>query len=88
MTELSPAAQAVLDALNMDELNGLQQVLARAHAVATLRVAAEKIADIYTGTPSNDWGRGWIDWGRGWIEGGMSAAAGLLAVANELEGEQ
>lgn len=65
MTELSPAAQAVLDALNMDELNGLQQVLARAHAVATLRVAAEQI-----------------------IEGGMSAAAGLLAVANELECEQ
>jgi hypothetical protein len=37
---LSPAAQAVLNALNMDELNGLQQLLARAHAIAVLRTLA------------------------------------------------
>lgn len=79
--QLSPAAQAVLDALNMDELNGLEQVVARAHAVATLRVAAEKVAHHYTAPPSNDWGKGWI-------AAVMSAAGELLAVANELECEQ
>jgi hypothetical protein len=40
MTKLSPAAQAVLDALYMDELNGPQQLMARAHAAAALRAAA------------------------------------------------
>lgn len=84
---LSPAAQAVLDALNMDELNGLQQVLARAHAVATLRVAAEQIADFqHTANPSKLGDT--YDWGQRWIEGGISAAGSLLAVANELECEQ
>jgi hypothetical protein len=37
---LSPAAQAVLDALYMDELNGPEQLMARAHAAAALRAAA------------------------------------------------
>jgi hypothetical protein len=37
---LSPGAQAVLNALNMDELNGLQQLLARAHAISVLRTLA------------------------------------------------
>jgi hypothetical protein len=40
MTELSTAAQSVLDALCMDELNGSQQLVARAHAAAALRAAA------------------------------------------------
>jgi hypothetical protein len=40
VAELSPAAQAVLDALYMDELNGPQQLMARAHASAALRAAA------------------------------------------------
>ena len=43
MTDLSPAAQAVLDALYMDELNGPQQLMARAHAAAALRAAAEQV---------------------------------------------
>ena len=43
MTKLSPAAQAVLDALDMEELNGLQQLIARAHAAAALRAAATAI---------------------------------------------
>jgi len=34
MTELSPQAPAVLDALYMEELNGPQQLMARAHAAA------------------------------------------------------
>jgi hypothetical protein len=40
---LSPAAQAVLDALYMDELNGPQQLMARAHAAAALRALAVRI---------------------------------------------
>jgi hypothetical protein len=43
MTDLSPAAQAVLDALYMDELNGPQQLMARAHASAALRALAVRI---------------------------------------------
>ena len=44
MTDLSPAAQAVLDALYMEELNGPQQLMARAHAAAALRAAADLLA--------------------------------------------
>jgi hypothetical protein len=40
MTDLPHAAQTVLDALYMDELNGPQQLMACAHAAAALRAAA------------------------------------------------
>jgi hypothetical protein len=40
---LSPAAQAVLDALYLEELNGPQQLMARAHAAAALRAAADQV---------------------------------------------
>jgi hypothetical protein len=43
MSELSPVAQAVLDALYMEELNGPQQLMARAHAAAALRAAADQV---------------------------------------------
>jgi len=43
MTELSPQAQAVLDALYMEELNGPQQMMARAHAAAALQAAADQV---------------------------------------------
>ena len=43
MTELSPAAEAVFDALNMSELNGPQQFIALAHAAAALRAAADQV---------------------------------------------
>ena len=43
MTELSPAAEAVFDALNMSELNGPQQFMALAHAAAALRAAADQV---------------------------------------------
>lgn len=42
MTDLSPAAQAVLDALYMEELNGPQQRLARIHAAAALRATVDQ----------------------------------------------
>jgi hypothetical protein len=43
MTNLSPATQAILDALYMDELNGPQQLMARAHASAALRAAVDQV---------------------------------------------
>jgi len=43
MAELSPQAQAVLDALCMKELNGPQQLMSRAHAAAALRAAADQV---------------------------------------------
>jgi hypothetical protein len=39
MADPSPSAQAVLAALCMDELNGPEQLMARAHAAAALRAA-------------------------------------------------
>ena len=44
MSELSPAAEAVFDALNMSELNGPQQFMALAHAAAALRAAADQMS--------------------------------------------
>ena len=44
MADPSPVAQAVLDALCIEELNGPQQLLACAHAAAALRAAAEQVA--------------------------------------------
>jgi len=43
MTELSPQAQSVLDALFMEELNGPQQLMARAHAAAALEAVADQV---------------------------------------------
>ena len=43
MTDLSPAAETVFDALNMSELNGPQQYMALAHAAAALRAAADQV---------------------------------------------
>ena len=53
MTDLSPAAQAVLDALYMEELNGPQQLMARAHAAAALRAAADQAAPSDADEPRN-----------------------------------
>jgi len=50
MSELSPAAEAVFDALNMSELNGPQQYMALAHAVAALRAAADQVVPEYETT--------------------------------------
>jgi hypothetical protein len=49
MTELSPQAQAVLDALYLEELNGPQQLMARAHAAAALRAVVEQLG--YSNVP-------------------------------------
>jgi len=71
MTDLSPAAQAVLDALYMEELNGPQQMMARAHAAAALRAAAEQLHH---------------DPGQSHQVGGIiTSRLQLLAIADELE---
>ena len=88
MAELSPQAQAVLDALCMlcmEELSGPQQLMSRAHAAAALRAAADQVV------PEEES-----------CEGGFSdslehqcraserrlARAELLAIATELENHQ
>ena len=55
MTDLSPAAQAVLDALYMEELNGLQQLMARAHAAAALCAAADQVVPVEHEIIDNCW---------------------------------
>jgi hypothetical protein len=71
MTDLSPAAQAVLDALYLEELNGPQQILARAHAAAALYAAADQVVP-YLEEPN---------WGA------MRKRSQLLAIAAELRGQ-
>jgi len=73
MTELSKEAQAVLDALYMEELNGPQQMMAHAHAAAALRAAAEQLHH---------------DPGQSHQVGGIiTSRLQLLAIADELEGQ-
>jgi hypothetical protein len=53
MSDLSPAANAVLDALYMEELNGPQQLMARAHAAAALRAVTDQVAPSDADEPRN-----------------------------------
>jgi hypothetical protein len=77
MTDLSPAAQAVLDAAMQYEIN--PECYSREIAAATLRAAADIIKrSEANSTPSTDWGDGWKD-------GIRDTAQGLLAIAAELE---
>ena len=55
MTSLSPQAQAVLDSLYMEELNGPQQLMARAHAAAALRAAADQVHHHWDGMECIDY---------------------------------
>jgi hypothetical protein len=79
MTELSPAAQAVLDAYLKSPWDPSLQQEDRYAIAAALRAAADiskrSAAD---STPSTDWGDGWKD-------GLLDTAQGLLAIAAELE---
>ncbi len=75
MTELSKEAQAVLDALYMEELNGPQQMMARAHAVAVLRAAADQVEDLYCDGDVDD------------SPGVVFALRQLMLIAAELEGQ-
>lgn len=77
MPEPSPATQKVLNALCLEELNGPQQLMARAHAAAALRAAADRIAK---GVPP-----GQSVWGEGYVEGVIFFRDELLAIAAELD---
>jgi hypothetical protein len=79
MTDLSPAAQMVLDALYMEELNGPQQLMARAHAAAALRAAADQVVPDH----ANSVGDAHDDARR---DQWMRIRRKLLAIAVELEG--
>jgi len=78
-TQLSPAAQAVLDAADsaFDQAGTTRQGIA-----AALRAAADQARrTVVTGIPSTDWGKGWK-------QGAMDVAEGFLAIAAELEAAQ
>ena len=80
MPELSPAAQAVLDALCMEELNGPQQTMAVAHAAAALRAVvdqvlpenAEPVGDEHDAARADQW---------------LRIRLKMLAIADELEAQ-
>lgn len=80
MTELSPAAQAVLDAINkeLDEGPWDLSFLASASAAAALRAAADQAENVHPARPSTEWGEGWL-------EGVKDVIAGFRRIANELE---
>ena len=79
MAELSPQAQAVLDALCMEELSGPQQLMARAHAAAALRAAADQLPlQPLTWDPADPFEQEFR-------QGQELSRAELLAIAAELE---
>ena len=80
MTDLSPAAQAVLDEVLYKMCAGESESYAQMIAAAALRAAADQARrTVVTGIPSTDWGKGWK-------QGAMDVAEGFLAIAAELEG--
>jgi hypothetical protein len=76
MADLSPAAQAVLDALCMDELNGPEQLMARAHAAAALRAVATDWEAEIKGQFNTEF-----------IQGIVNCIMALKEIAAELEGQ-
>lgn len=78
MTDLSPAAQAVLDAFLADWPD---EPLAqdRCSLAAALRAAADQTENVHPANPSTEWGEGWL-------EGVQDVVAGLRRIATELEG--
>ena len=74
MTNLSPAAQAVLDAIEsrIDRCAALS---------AALRAAADQAENVHPARPSTEWGKGWL-------EGVQDVVAGFRRIADELEKTQ
>ena len=76
---LSPTAQAVLDAAQRYEIN--PECYSREIAAAALRAVADYAQrSSYAAAPSTDWGDGWK-------VGVSDTAQGLIAIADELEGQ-
>ena len=86
MTELSPAAQAVVDALYMEELNGPQQLLALFHAAAALEAVADQVVPEQR-KPSSDSDYHLMNWSKSLDQyyQRQQTRAELLAIADELE---
>jgi hypothetical protein len=80
MTNLSPAAQAVLDALNETSCDWASMEQASPQTIAAaLRAAADRAqASVYSSVPSSDRREGWK-------EGVRNTAQALRAIADELE---
>ena len=74
MTELSPTAQAVLDAFKEAPM------CAENKLAAALRVAADQAEDVCPARPSTEWGEGWL-------EGVKDVVAGFRRIAAELEAQ-
>ena len=81
MTNLFPAAQAVLDAFT-DEWPWQTMPQTHESLAAAFRAAADYAQrSSYAAAPSTDWGDGWK-------VGVSDTAQGLIAIAAELEGQQ
>ena len=76
MTDLSPAAQAVLDAAYALPLKNGQPNIA-----AVLRAAADQAENVHPAGPCTEWGEGWL-------EGVQDVVAGFRRIAAELEAHQ
>ena len=86
MTNLSPAAQAVRDAVLATYADNIPKddnlwALDRASVVAALRAAAKQAENVHPVRPSTEWGEGWV-------EGVQDVVAGFRRIAAELEGAQ
>ena len=78
MTELSPQAQAVLDAVLTDNLTGPERFWARAHAAAAIRAAVDQPYEVPADIRGGDY---WT------YRAGVEAERNRnLAIAAELEG--
>ena len=77
MTELSPAAQAVLNA-SYEELDYVPQRHVRWAVAAALRAAADQAENVHPVNASTEWGEGWL-------EGVQDVVAGFRRIATELE---
>jgi hypothetical protein len=81
MTDLSPAAQAVLDVLNETSWDwaSMEQASPQTIAAATLRAVADQVVPEYQTTPGGS--KIWPS------EPVLSIRAALLAIADELEAQ-
>lgn len=76
MTELSPAAQAVLAAaLDAQDEWDMSESIA-----AALRAAVDQAENVNPVKPSTEWGEGWL-------EGVQDVVAGFRRIADELEAQ-
>jgi len=71
---LSPAAQAIEEAVDNAWSNS------RARAAAALRAVADQAENVHPARPSTEWGEGWL-------EGVQDVVAGFRRIADELDAQ-